>query len=357
MADDAVIANNFANYFSQIYSCNNVDRAINLKHDYLSARENYQGFSTHNLVYDTELVSKVHVLLKLHRDKAPGIDGLMVEHLLYCHPVLPIILSKLFTLILQTSLIPSGFKRSYIVPIPKVKNFRSKALTCDDFRGIAIAPVISKLFEYYFLENYNSFLTSSDAQFGFKKHLGCSHAVYTVRNIVDYYVSNGTTVNLCALDVSKAFDKVNHNALYMQLMRRHIPVKLLDVIVNLFSNCTSCAKWNSVYSVCFDIVFGVRQGSVLSPILFALYIDYADKLGCRACHVIIYADDILLVAPSVSQLERLLHNCEKILEYLDMNINFGESKCLRIGPRNDSKCANIVIKDGRVISWAKHFVI
>jgi len=72
-----------------------------------------------------------------------------------------------------TRYIPRGFKCSYIVPIPKMKDFRARALTCDDFRGIAISPVLSKVFEYCFLERYQSFLTSSESQFGFKKGLGC----------------------------------------------------------------------------------------------------------------------------------------------------------------------------------------
>ena len=205
------------------------------------------------------------------------------------------------------------------------------------------------------MENFSSFLSSSDAQCGFKKGLNCSHAIYTLRNIVDYYVNNGTTINLCTLDISKAFDKVNHHALYLQLIRRHLPVQLLDVIVNLFSQCNSCVKWNDVYSVCFDIAFGVRQGSVLSPILFALYIDDISKLrfSARTCYVIIYADDIMLVAPSILDLERLLHEYEKILEYLDMKINFKKSCCLRIGSRSDVKCAKITSSTGHDIAWVQ----
>jgi len=84
------------------------------------------------------------------------------------------------------------------------------------FRGIAISPLLSKIFEYCFLEKYESYFKSSDNQFGFKKGMGCRNAIYTVRNIVSDYVSKGNTVNVCAIDLSKAFDKVNHNALYIK---------------------------------------------------------------------------------------------------------------------------------------------
>ena len=63
-----------------------------------------------------------------------------------------------------------------------------KALTCDDFRGIAISTVISKVFEYCIVDRFSKFLSSSDNQLGFKKSLSCSHAVYSTRLIVDSFV-------------------------------------------------------------------------------------------------------------------------------------------------------------------------
>ena len=70
----------------------------------------------------------------------------------------------------------------------------SKSLGCDDFRGIAISPIISKVFEYCVLEKYNNYPSTTDNQFGFKKGVGCSFAIRTVRNIVDNYVKGGSTV-------------------------------------------------------------------------------------------------------------------------------------------------------------------
>ena len=142
--DANIIADKFAEYFSRIYTCNNADRAESLKQDFLRKWENYYGFPIVNdLPFDTELVS--NVIFTLKRGKASDVDGLMAEHLLFCHPVVLVILCKFFQVILLTRYIPTGFKRSYIVPVPKVKGIRSKALTCDDFRGIAISPILSKV--------------------------------------------------------------------------------------------------------------------------------------------------------------------------------------------------------------------
>ena len=90
------------------------------------------------------------------------------------------------------------------VPIPKSNcNLYSKSITVNDFRGISISPVISKVFEHCILDRYSKFFITSDNQFGFKKESGCSHALYTLKCVVDYYASFGSTVNLCALDIRR----------------------------------------------------------------------------------------------------------------------------------------------------------
>ena len=68
-------------------------------------------------------------------------------------------------------------------------------------------------------------------------------------------------------------------------------------------------------------------------------------------YTILYADDILLLAPSVTLLERLLHDCEYVLNWLDMAINFKKSFCLHIGQRHDMQCASISSFSGQVIPW------
>jgi len=108
-------------------------------------------------------------------------------------------MGKLFQLILLCKQVPAGFGHSYIVPVPKPKDCITKALTCEDFRGIAISPIILKLLEYYLKEKFTEFLQTNNNQFGFKKGIGCNHAIYTVRNVVERFTKGGDTVNLCAI--------------------------------------------------------------------------------------------------------------------------------------------------------------
>ena len=108
------------------------------------------------------------MLVKMKNGKAAGLDGITSEHLKHSHPSAVVILCKLFNLFIATGHIPSSFAASYTVPIPKCDG-RIKSLEVNDFRGITISPVISKLFELCVLERYRNYFETSDHQFGFKK--------------------------------------------------------------------------------------------------------------------------------------------------------------------------------------------
>jgi len=150
-------------------------------------------------VTDNDLFDKgqiCRIISNMKRGKAAGIDGLSVEHLLYSHQALPVVISKLLKLTFDCGYVPGGFKQSYIVPIPKIRDCRTKAMTYDDFRGIAISPDISKVFEHCLLYYFRISLKSGDNQFGFKRGVGYSHFIQTVRNVVDQYIKAGYTANL-----------------------------------------------------------------------------------------------------------------------------------------------------------------
>ena len=77
-----------------------------------------------------------------------------------------------------------------------------------------------------------------------------------------------STMNICAIDLTNAFDKVNHSVLYTKLMKRLIHNALLEVLENWMSSCLTCVKWSSSWSYFFSVDSGVRQGAVLLPFLF-----------------------------------------------------------------------------------------
>src|SRR5688572_18986587 len=97
--------------------------------------------------------------------------------------------------------VPTSFGLDVIIPMGKGPTLDS--CNSDNYRGIMLSSNLLKLFEMCMLEHYGSYLCTSDLQFGFKNGLGCSHAILVVRAVVDYFTSHGSTVNLCALDMSK----------------------------------------------------------------------------------------------------------------------------------------------------------
>lgn len=236
----------------------------------------------------------------LKRGKASGFDSLSNEHIMFSHPILVNLLMHLFNAMILFGYVPDAFGVGVIIPL--IKNNDADSGNIDNYRGITLSSCISKLFELCLLLHLKSYLKTSDLQFGFKEDLGCIHALYTVRAVLDYFNKNGSTVTLCALDVSKAFDKVDHHVLFTKLVDRKVPVCLLNVLISWYSKCHAIVRWGGSVSRSFAVKAGVRQGGVLSPYFFAVYIDdliralehsghgcviHGVYLGC-----IVYADDI-----------------------------------------------------------------
>src|ERR1043165_9690393 len=192
-----------------------------------------------------------------------GKDMLQTEHLIYSHPILYVILSRLFEQFRKNRFVPASFGQRLLIPTPKDSNKRG-ILSVDQFRGITISPIISKVFEHCLLLLYKQYMFSSERQFGFKKGIGCSHAIFSVRNVINYYVKNNSTVNMCCLDISKAFDRVNHNGLLLKLIERDAPLNFVLVLQNWYGKSFCCVKWGSTVSDSFRLHAGVRQGGVLS---------------------------------------------------------------------------------------------
>ena len=154
-----------------------------------------------------------------------------------------------------------------------------------------------------------------------KTLVGC-HTVYSLRSVVDYFVDNGSTVNLCSLDVSKAFDKINHFVLFSKLMVSNVPINLIKLLSTWYSNSTSIVNWYGAVSESYKLRAGVRQGGVLSPVLFAKYVDIVittiddSMMGCQisslSMGILMYADDLVLNSASVSKLQNMEKNLQKI---------------------------------------------
>ena len=143
----------------------------------------------------------------------------------------------------------------------------------ENYRAITLIPIISKVFEHVVLVLCEHHLYSDELQFGFKKNVGCADAVFALRTLVSYFNARGSTVFVAALDISKAFDSVAHDKLFRALSSRGVPDAIIEILRNWYGKLVVNVRWGNSYSNDFVVNNGVRQGSVLSPSFFNLFIN------------------------------------------------------------------------------------
>ena len=146
------------------------------------------------------------------------------------------------------------------------------------------------------------------------------------------------------LDASKAFDKVNHDLLFKTLILRNLPLYCIRLLRYWYKTQMMKVRWNNYFSDSFLVSNGVRQGGILSPYLFSLYIDdLTSNLNTikSACYVgnyclnhIIFADDICLFSPSLVGLQDLLNACYNYAQSHKMLFNCNKSFGMLFAPKN-----------------------
>lgn len=155
-------------------------------------------------------------------------------------------------------------------------------------------------------------------------------AIYSAKQIIEFYKKRKTTVYGCFLDLSKAFDRVCHKTLWEKLKARNIPTMYINTLSRWHSQQENVVRWASTYSQPIYLRSGVRQGGCMSPILFNVYMDeLSNRLDTRAgCRInslclnhISYADDMILLAPSIKGLRILLKICEEYANTHNMMYN------------------------------------
>ena len=267
-------------------------------------------------------------------------------------------LSFLFNMMLRHGSVPHQFRRGFMVPL--VKDQAGNHASTSNYRGITISPIISKLFEHVLKLVFFDSLTTSEHQFGFKKNSSTVHALHCLKTTVNHFVNNGSRVFCTFLDASKAFDRIVHSGLFIKLMERNVPLVFLDIVISWYRDLSCRVKWGECFSEWFTITAGVRQGGVLSPDLYSIYVDeLLAKLkrlgkGCyflgRFAAAFFYADDMCVLSPSIKGLELLLQLCESYCCEWDIGLNAKKSRNLYFGKR--TTISHDLILNGNVVEWA-----
>jgi hypothetical protein len=159
-----------------------------------------------------------------------------------------------------------------------------------------------------------------------------------LKETVSYYLNQGSPVFCTFLDASKAFDRVNYCKLFRLLMKRDLPACIIRVLMNMYTGHLIRISWAGVMSGYFNALNGVKQGGVVSPVLFCIYIDdllvslSQTGVGCYMAGIFVgaiaYADDIVLISPTPLGTRKLLLTCETFANEFDILFNANKSKFL-----------------------------
>jgi len=119
--------------------------------------------------------------------------------------------------------------------------------SADNYRFITLSSVISKVFEYCVLRKYDNMLNLDNLQFGLKQHFSCAHTLFVLSQVVDYFLSHGSSVYLASLNASKAFDRVNHVKLFDKLADRRLPGNIIKVLIDWYEKISVNVKLKNFF--------------------------------------------------------------------------------------------------------------
>jgi len=296
VTDKTKIANEFCNFFTNVglkYANNIPDAKFNHNH-YLKNKNKLNMFMA-----PTDQYEVIKMIDSIKRKNSSGHDHLssaLVKDLKY-------VLAPPLTILINNSLIsgyvPDLMKLAEVIPIFKSKDKES----LNNYRPISLLPTFSKVLEKIVYKRlYNFLLTQSifyESQYGFRSKHSTNHAVHElVDNILTAMDNKNSTLGVF-LDLSKAFDTIDHKILLNKLEWYGIRGMALDWFRSYLSNRKQYVKYSQHKSDIYTIPCGVPQGSVLGPLLFIIYTN--DLPNCLInSKAILFADDTTIYMSSNS---------------------------------------------------------
>ena len=192
----------------------------------------------------------------------------------------------------------------------------------DKYRGITITSSMSKVFSTMMNKRLISFCEKhniiDERQCSHKKGSRTSDNVFIIKSLYEKYcLKRKEKLHVAFIDFRKAFDLVWHQALYLKLLRHDIGGPFYKTLKNMYTNNSSVVKINGLITEEFSIKSGVRQGDILSPLLFNIFINDITKefqsdecsppsLVDQSVGSLLYTDDLVIMSTTTEGLQNSL---------------------------------------------------
>ena len=280
---------------------------------------------------------------KQKNGKASGMDKISPELIKLAKPKISVYLKKLFNEIYTKSYFPMDWVTSIIVPIHK----KGSKKVLDNFRGISLLSLTSKLFTsimntrlYNWLERNNKICPE---QAGFRRNFSTIDHIFTLYNMVNncLYGNKRSKLYVVFIDYRKAFDLINRKKLWEALNETGVSTKMVKMIKAIYKQVRAKVKFGNKTSEEINCPLGVKQGCLLSPVLFSILINkvaykvaqggrmgYQFISGGTEIFSLLFADDIVLVSQTPAGLQNQINNLKSASEELGLEVNLDKSKAM-----------------------------
>ena len=255
----------------------------------------------------------------LPKGSSRGYDQIIYEHVLYSGPALSDVIYDLFLRFFYDNGSPEMLKICMMLPLFKGKGL--KAYDIDNYRGIPMFPVITKIFEMILLKRLEDLARSTSyflpLQFGFKMSVGCLEASFVISESVNHKLEHSNKVFSCFLDVKKAFDTVWLDGLLFTLLNDlGVCGKMWLILKDLYTEVQGFVTYGGSTPGLFSIDQGSGQGRIVAPFLYKVFANDNQEtinndpfslsienipVGCPT-----FADDLTLLALFPSFLQHLM---------------------------------------------------
>lgn len=298
-----------------------------------------KDFDSRILNYDITAEEVLKAVKSLKSRKACGLDGINNEMLKLSCSLNVDIYVHIFNLIFKSEYYPSIWRNNYIKPIFKGGCFNSPT----NYRGIAISSCFSKFFAKILHNRLDSYLEDNNiihkTQIGFRKGCRTSDHILTLKTIIDKAFRSSKQLYGCFVDLKKAFDTVNREALLVKFSWYGITGNFFNILKNMYKEVNFSVKLDEGETQLFSSNVGVKQGGILSPTLFSIYLnDFVSSVDVKTCSspsldgeyipCLLYADDIVLLSESAEGLQKSLQNLHQYCNKWDLKVNIEKTKII-----------------------------